>query len=652
MKRMIVVTALTIIMILTGTLALAQQSRPLAKIRVDDSGNVEILEINISKNRGTAVQTSHANPETSGNTNMPAVPMSIPDLEFVASSCSYDFEFLEFTFNIRIRNTGTDPTGSFSIAYYLSEDQILNQADKIYSHAPGSIAGGATVDIQKKVDAYDGELHYLPGIWYVGCVLDDLNHVTESNENNNTHIFNNKLTIPEIPDLTVGLYLNNNDGPLIAYELDIINNGTENSDPCVVASFLSTDQILDAADDLVHEVDCSAVGRGWYAHYYPSVDLTGVPGGEYYMISKVDYYNVVDEFYEDNNVSYVDESHKISVPYFYPDLVVSLIQLPDEEGPEITYIIDVMNIGDVATSGTFKNKIYLSTDDIITDSDYLINDWNVTQSILPGNYKRSPDLTTTVSGVPYGEYWLGVIADSEEDIDESNENNNTGYYPDYQVIIDLPDLYVIDIEVLDQIGPDIHYQFFVDNGGLIGTEGVEFDYTVFLSLDNLYDPSDYQIEQGNMGALGPEEYTAKTCFTNVTGVPNGEYFLIVIIDFNEAIDETDEINNEGYAASPKVVIGSSSVETKLVPKEFDLKAAYPNPFNASATIQFDLPESCPVSLKIYSSTGQHIATLVDEFRSAGVYPIVWNAEDLPSGMYMVQLKAGDYTETKKLILQK
>ena len=652
MKRMTMVTVLTIFFLLTSTFALGHQGRPLAKIRVDDSGNVEILEITGDANTSFSGQPLQQNQEKTKHINNPASPMSLPDLEFVTSASSYNFEFLEITFDIRIRNTGTDPTGTFSIGYYLSADQNLSPGERIYSETQSSIAGGATVDVHREIDEYGGELHFYPGTWYVGCILDIFGNVAESDENNNTLVLLNKLLIPEIPDLTVSGHLLNNNGPIIDYEMDILNHGTKTSDPCIVAVFLSTDQIIDPSDDLLLEQPCSSVGEGWYADYFPTADLTGKPGGEYYMLLKVDYYNVVDEYYEDNNEDVAENAFtRDPIITIYPDLVVSLIQLPDDEGPEITYVIDVMNLGDAATSGTFKNKIYLSADQNITDSDYLINDWNVTQSILPGNYKRSPDLTTTVSGVPYGDYWLGVIADADEDINELNEDNNTGYYSAYQVNIDLPDINIIECEVINGIGPQIYYHFLISNDGSVGT-GIQFDYSVFLSLNDTWDASDYMIEQVDIGPFDPGDYVEHSPFIDVVGVPDGEYFLLAIGDFKEQIDESDEDNNLDYDPINKVIISSSGVESSPIPARFDLKSAYPNPFNVSATIQFDIPESCPVSLKIYSSTGQHIATLVDEIRSAGVYPVVWNAEDLPSGMYMVQLKAGDYTETIKLILQK
>jgi len=79
---------------------------------------------------------------------------------------------------------------------------------------------------------------------------------------------------------------------------------------------------------------------------------------------------------------------------------------------------------------------------------------------------------------------------------------------------------------------------------------------------------------------------------------------------------------------------------------------YPNPFNQSTTIRFSLLKSLFVSLKIYNFLGKEVNTLISEYRSAGEYEVEWNAEDLPSGIYLYRLETGDYVETRKLILQK
>jgi photosystem II stability/assembly factor-like uncharacterized protein len=85
---------------------------------------------------------------------------------------------------------------------------------------------------------------------------------------------------------------------------------------------------------------------------------------------------------------------------------------------------------------------------------------------------------------------------------------------------------------------------------------------------------------------------------------------------------------------------------------FALYQNYPNPFNPSTTIQFELPRQTWARLDIYNIIGQHIRTLVDGTKPAGRYAIVFDSAKLPSGVYFYHLQAGNFSETKKLVLAK
>jgi hypothetical protein len=90
--------------------------------------------------------------------------------------------------------------------------------------------------------------------------------------------------------------------------------------------------------------------------------------------------------------------------------------------------------------------------------------------------------------------------------------------------------------------------------------------------------------------------------------------------------------------------------------EFKLNQNYPNPFNPSTTISWQAPIAGHQTLKVYDVLGNEVAALVDEYRAAGNYETEFNPtssiKNLASGIYFYQLKAGDYVETKKMILLK
>ncbi len=88
------------------------------------------------------------------------------------------------------------------------------------------------------------------------------------------------------------------------------------------------------------------------------------------------------------------------------------------------------------------------------------------------------------------------------------------------------------------------------------------------------------------------------------------------------------------------------------PVSANLFQNYPNPFNPSTKIDFRIVDLEFVNLKVYDILGKEVATLVDEEKVAGEYKIQFNAANLPSGFYFYQLKAGEYVETRKMVLLK
>jgi 5'-nucleotidase/UDP-sugar diphosphatase len=93
-------------------------------------------------------------------------------------------------------------------------------------------------------------------------------------------------------------------------------------------------------------------------------------------------------------------------------------------------------------------------------------------------------------------------------------------------------------------------------------------------------------------------------------------------------------------------------EKNAAPKSFSLHQNYPNPFNPSTTIAFELPKETRVVLKVFNILGQEVITTIDDVRSAGKHSVVLNASRLSSGMYFYQLRAGDFVQTKKMLLTK
>jgi hypothetical protein len=101
-----------------------------------------------------------------------------------------------------------------------------------------------------------------------------------------------------------------------------------------------------------------------------------------------------------------------------------------------------------------------------------------------------------------------------------------------------------------------------------------------------------------------------------------------------------------------MVVSSVQQIGELIPSEYSLIRNYPNPFNPSTNIEFSLPHSGCVTLKVYNTLGEQVAELLSENRDAGKYRVQWNASNLPSGVYFYRLQAGEFMQTNKLLLLK
>jgi hypothetical protein len=100
---------------------------------------------------------------------------------------------------------------------------------------------------------------------------------------------------------------------------------------------------------------------------------------------------------------------------------------------------------------------------------------------------------------------------------------------------------------------------------------------------------------------------------------------------------------------------SSEVNNEVVaglPEKFDLKPNYPNPFNPSTRISFDLPESAEVRLTVFDVLGRQVATLVNQPMKAGSHTVNFDAQRLASGVYIYRLEAGSFSMTRNMMLIK
>jgi hypothetical protein len=119
------------------------------------------------------------------------------------------------------------------------------------------------------------------------------------------------------------------------------------------------------------------------------------------------------------------------------------------------------------------------------------------------------------------------------------------------------------------------------------------------------------------------------------GTAGKVYYRLRQVDYNGTYNYSDIIEIYGVTVST-----------------IHLDQNYPNPFNPTTTINYQIGNDGFVSLKVFNSLGEEVVELVNEFQSGGSYNVTFSASELPSGIYVYQLTAGNYKETKKMLLMK
>jgi len=266
--------------------------------------------------------------------------------------------------------------------------------------------------------------------------------------------------------------------------------------------------------------------------------------------------------------------------------------------------------------------------------------------------------------------WLGLLPNSPSTHSFSIEKNNDSYP--------------------SETG---EYSMLVKSDTPNGVDGVAFSYDSYPpSLSPDYFPPAFPIDYRPTSAFlyykylpvdGDSMHIVGSLFKNSSVIGEFEYFssqvisewslLEIAISYNntETPDSASIILKTFYETQhngSKLYIDNMSFDTPItaidenigsdLPKSFALMQNYPNPFNPTTKISYTLPTKSNVKIEIFNMLGQSVGILVNRENNAGYYKATWNAENLPSGIYLICIKAEgisskeSFTQTKKALLIK
>ena len=300
---------------------------------------------------------------------------------------------------------------------------------------------------------------------------------------------------------------------------------------------------------------------------------------------------------------------------------------------EMVYMFQMPNwgfneIGDLL-GADHMNRVYVGKAEVTTDTESSLPDCDASCTIGDTNDDGNTDVLDIVSIV---NHILGTLPLDSLGLCAGDMNSDGA--------IDVLDIVaIVNIILGGRVADDASHAKFVRtaNGLSMESDGYVGGFEMTLSHDG-----NFELELTGKSVLdGVSGYHTDGNSTKLVVVTpiNGEIFTT---NNNFTIEEVVAVNSEDYIGSP--IVDSYVVATN-----------YPNPFNPSTTISYDLVGASNVNLTIYNVMGQKVTTLVNDFKATGSYDVVWNGTDsngltMPSGLYIMKLETEHGIVSNKLSL--
>jgi len=197
-----------------------------------------------------------------------------------------------------------------------------------------------------------------------------------------------------------------------------------------------------------------------------------------------------------------------------------------------------------------------------------------------------------------------------------------------------------------------NYWWGFGNGNTLDAIATQDFVRTHLTANNNFvqDPQLNNISRDENSTLDPRPSPSSPAATGAVQ-PNDPFFTVV--PYHGAFDPNSFLWTEGWTAIS--VYGLTDVNESYVnniPASFELSQNYPNPFNPSTKIVYTVAEAANINLTVYNILGQQVAQLENGFKNVGTYEVTFDAENLPSGLYLYTLETGSTRITKKMTLLK
>jgi subtilase family serine protease len=461
-----------------------------------------------------------------------------------------------------VLNQGAAASPLFQVGVFLSDDATIDPTDDILigtrsistlGVGSSSASGPTSVTIPSNTPG---------GEYFVGVFADSAVLVPETDEGNNGLVAANRVTVtvPPLPDLVAtsfsfspSIVAAGGTGSLSISD-DVVNMGVADSAAVRVAVYLSTDASVTTNDILLgtHDLQALSVGAGAGA----SVDLPvpgGIAAGSYRVGLWVD---------DDQQQPEIDEGNNLIVSTTFldvtgggaaaPNLVSELID-PDDRivapGEGFQVVTRVANVGDASTP-LFRIGVYLSTDNVIEPTDTRIGDRLVPFGLGAGFVSVASAPANVPANLADGFYTLGVLADWQGVVAESDETDNalnaTGTFEVRTPPPPRPELVVGSVDVVETgpftAGQTLQVAHTLRNDGTV--DAAAFRVGFYLSDDDAIDTTDTLIGSRTLSSLLAGATDSTTTSVQIpASTTAGSWFIGAFVDDLGAVDENAEGDN-------------------------------------------------------------------------------------------------------------
>jgi beta-glucosidase len=350
-----------------------------------------------------------------------------------------------------------------------------------------------------------------------------------------------------------------------------------------------------------------------------------------------------------------------------PDLTITGIRMVPpypSPGQKVIFLATVKNQGSAAVQGSVIKLNFTVDGKTVSWSD------EFSDTLAPGGMalicgNRGPLDTNTWAAGGVGTYTVGAVVDPDDTIDECVESNNSSSTQLTVYSAPRPNLALYkSVSVTSVEGSGLEGQYAVD--GDMGTRwSSAFSDPQVLTVDLgapfviddivLYWEAAYAREYYVKISSAPGPWVDLLHEVNGVGgtvtVPVGATAQkVMMAGVQRATSYGYSLYEIQVHGSP--VTGLEADGGKGAPQDFSLSEAYPNPFNPKTVVSYQLSAVSDVRLSVYDLLGREVAVLVDEHKVPGKYAVTFDASRFSSGMYLVRMSAGNYVQTKKILLMK